>query len=154
MADSDKKEKFYLTLGKVTWFILRWLFYGVLFYIAFMMGGKQGTLKERARQVQFPKITIEVPKNTTTASVSSPPSTSSYVILVGSYPSPAAAEGMQEMLRAARINNYIIQANGMYHVCVGEYRSASKANRVLKQVQQQGFPSATIVAPSVLAGTL
>ncbi len=154
MADSEKQQKFYYYLGKVVWFILRWLFYGVLFYIAFMMGGKQGSMKERAKQVEFPKIKVEFPTGgVPTAGNHSPPPVNSYIILVGSFSDLNASQDLQEQLNAARINSYLVEANGAYYVCVGKYKSEKKANSVLKQVHEKGFTQATVVVPSSLVGT-
>ncbi|MDQ7066468.1 MAG: SPOR domain-containing protein [candidate division KSB1 bacterium] len=150
MPPSEKSDKFYLIVGKIVVFIARWLFYIALFYIAFMMGSKQGTLKERAKQVEFPKIKIIFP-GANQPSGSPPdesPSPGAYLIWAGSFDNYSHAEALLAELHSKRINGYISEEAGQYHVYVGEFHSEHRAQAVLQQVHQQGFDEATIITPA------
>ncbi len=156
METTEKSLKFYVTLGKIVWFMMRWAFYAALFYIAFSMGSKQGSVTQRVRQVEFPKIQIQFPKSTTTPTFSSAsqPKTNAYVIVVGSFSDVASTQSLQDQLNQARIHNYVITDNGQFHVCVGKYTSQSRANRTLKIVKAKGFENATVVSPPAgISGT-
>lgn len=155
MADTEKSQLFYLRLGKVVWFILRWLFYIFLFYFFFLLGTKQGNIPQRVKQLRPPRIYIVLPHQIAAApEPSSPPAVDAYVVLLGSFNDLGASKSFQARASEARINSYIVTNNGRFHVCVGKYKSEKSANRVLKQVQARGFSGATVVAPSQLAANL
>jgi len=150
VPSSEKSDKFYLLVGKFVVFIARWLFYIALFYIAFMMGSKQGTLKERARQVEFPRIKIIFPGSSSESSAPPPESSSAstYFVWAGSYDSYSMAEARLAELHSKRINGYINESDGRYHVYVGQFQSERQAQAVLQQVLRQGVAEASIISPS------
>ncbi len=149
MPPNEKSAKFYYTVGKIVVFVFRWVFYIGLFYLAFLLGGKQGTLKERFQQLEFPKIRIiRPPGSSSPSSSAASASFSYYVVVVGSFGSREEGEMLQAQLRAQRIHSYIVNREGAYLVCVGKYRNPKKAEYTLKQVQAGGFSQAKIVSPS------
>ena len=69
-----------------------------------------------------------------------------YTILVGSFADSKQAEGLATQLRAARINNFIVQSKGKWHVCVGKYWSADRANRVKEDLLSRGYDDAVVLS--------
>ena len=92
--------KFYYFSGRTFWFLARWLFYTMLFIIAFRLGGLQGPLSYRIKQLRFPKIQLNLfPK----AKVSTFGfDIDYYTVLVGSPTTATEAAASQRQLVEAR----------------------------------------------------
>jgi len=138
--------RFYYISGKTFWFLARWMFYILLFIIAFRLGSLQGTFTQRLRQLRFPRIKLNI--------FPPPPKVRSfdfdikyYTVLVGSPTSAAQAAALQRQLVEARIKSYAILDANMYFVCVGKYGSVNKAMSTLQQIRQKGFSDALVVGP-------
>ena len=145
VPSKEWSAKFYYFSGKTFWFLARWLFYIMLFIIAFRLGGLQGPLSYRIKQLRFPKIKLNL----------FPPAKVSsfgfeidyYTVLVGSPTTMAQASALQRQLAEARIKSYALLDENIYFICVGKYDSVDKALSILKQVQAKGFTEAIVVGP-------
>jgi len=70
-----------------------------------------------------------------------------YTVLVGSFKTPEQAKVVASQLRTARINNFIVQGQGKWHVCVGKYSSAKRANSTLENLKNRGWTEAVVLPP-------
>jgi hypothetical protein len=70
-----------------------------------------------------------------------------YTILVGSFAKEEEAKAAASQLRAARINNFIASGQDKWHVCVGKYSSAKRANSDLENLKNRGWTEAVILPP-------
>ena len=75
-----------------------------------------------------------------------------YTVLVGSFTNQPQANILAAQLRAARINNSVLQANGQWFVCVGNYSNAGRAKRTMQDLKNRGWTNAVVLAPKGKSG--
>ncbi|GEM_PF-2296229 len=62
-----------------------------------------------------------------------------HTVSVGSFASEKEAYWLVGRLRASNINNFLMQYQGKWHVCVGKNFSKRRADRMFKMLQDYGF---------------
>lgn len=70
-----------------------------------------------------------------------------YTILVGSFGNRDKAAAVAAELREKRVNNFIVQVDGKWLVCVGRYMSHERANQMLEILENHGVENARILRP-------
>jgi cell division protein FtsN len=75
------------------------------------------------------------------------PNLKHYTVQVGSYKTREQAGSLAAELRSRNINNFILQADGQYLVCVGKFVSAGRAERMLNTLKSYGYEDAAVLPP-------
>jgi hypothetical protein len=70
-----------------------------------------------------------------------------YTILVGSFGNRDRAAAVAAELREKRVNNFIVEVNGKWLVCVGRYMSYGRAEQMLEVLENHGVENARILRP-------
>jgi hypothetical protein len=78
-----------------------------------------------------------------------PPVTSlrEFTVLVGKFPTNAEACLRAEALREKNINNFILQSDGQWLVCVGRFISAERARNMVKILKEYGVSNPMVLPP-------
>jgi hypothetical protein len=70
-----------------------------------------------------------------------------YTILVGRFENRDRAAAVAAELRAKRVNNFIVQFDGRWLVCVGRYMSRDRAKQMVDVLETHGVENARILRP-------
>jgi len=72
-----------------------------------------------------------------------------YTVLVGDFSSPDLADECVQHLHKHRVNGFIQQVDGSWHVTVGTYASVGRAESTRRVLLQKGFRDAVVVGPGI-----
>jgi cell division protein FtsN len=75
------------------------------------------------------------------------PNLKHYTVRVGSFKTREQAGGLAAELRSRNINNFILQADGQYLVCVGKFVSAPRAAHMVNTLKSYGYAEVAVLAP-------
>jgi len=70
-----------------------------------------------------------------------------YTVLAGSYKTKEEAYNLATELRSRNINNFILQQDGQWLVCVGKYVSAGRAERMARTLIERGVADPVVLPP-------
>jgi hypothetical protein len=68
-----------------------------------------------------------------------------YTVVAGSFNNAEDARRLAAQLRAARINNFIVQREGKWLVCVGKYWTEARAVERAEFLKTHGVPNAKVL---------
>ena len=143
MPPSPRAQKGYMLVGMVFWFISRGIFYIMLYLLAFIIGGMDGPILERIKNIPIPRIQLRPRQQINTSNFN----ITYYTVLTGAFASPAETATHQGKLAEARIRSHVIIQNGLHYVCVGRYMSANEANITFEKLRDKGFSTAIVAGP-------
>jgi cell division protein FtsN len=75
------------------------------------------------------------------------PNLKHYTVQVGSFKTREQASGLAAELRSRNINNFILQADGQYLVCVGKFVSAPLAAKMVNTLKGYGYEEVAVLSP-------
>jgi cell division septation protein DedD len=70
-----------------------------------------------------------------------------YTVQAGSFQTRDEANSLATSLRSKNINNFILQAEGQWLVCVGKYVSADRATRAANDLKARGVSNPVVLPP-------
>ena len=144
MPPSERAQKGYMLVGMVVWFITRWVFYILVYVIAFIIGGMDGPILQRLQNIPIPRIQL---KPRSPQVVLSEFKINYYTVLTGAFLTQAQASAHQSRLAGARVKSHVVIQNNQYYVCVGRYTSAREANIAFEKLRDKGFVNAIVAGP-------
>lgn len=133
--------------GMVVWFIFRWILIILSYLLVFIVGGMDGPLLDRFKQIQLPKIQIKTPLFAGKRLAPKNFIIDYYTVVVGATNDRVEAAAIQSQLNRARIRSHVVIQDERYFVCVGKYPSSRDANEALRKVHDKNFESAIVVGP-------
>jgi len=75
------------------------------------------------------------------------PSLKHYTVQVGTFKTREQASALAAELRSRNINNFILQADGQYFVCVGRFVSAPRAAKMVNLLKSYGYEEVAVLSP-------
>jgi len=75
------------------------------------------------------------------------PNLKHYTVRVGSFKTREQAGSLAAELRSRNINNFILQADGQYLVCVGRFVSAERAVQMMNTLKNYGIEEPVVLSP-------
>ncbi|MFQ5627368.1 MAG: SPOR domain-containing protein [bacterium] len=144
MPPSPRAQRGYMYVGMAVWFVLRWIIYIAIYVMAFFIGGMQGPILERIRNIPLPRIQIKKPLGQIPLYDFR---INYYTVLTGAFLTSAEASSHQGRLAASRIKSHVVIQNSRYYICVGNYMTAKEANVAFEKIRKKGYLNAIIAGP-------